>query len=88
METDTRWKPQRYLDPDLAGAVAEAKKRTGLTWRQLARLTGVSHPHLVLISQGKRVPSDVTVEMMTDYLPIEADALERLCEVAVVKRRW
>lgn len=88
MATDTRWQPQRYLNSELAGAVAEAKLRTGLTWRELAAVTGISYSHLVLIAQGKRVPSDVTVEMIADVLPIAPGALEGLRRIAVKKRSW
>ena len=88
METARPWKPQRWLDPRLAGAIAEAKNLTGLTWRQLAVLTGVSHPHLVNLAKGRRVPTDVTLENMADFMPIDPDALEELRQVAVPKRYW
>jgi hypothetical protein len=54
----------------------------------VGRLTGISHSHLVLISQGKRVPSDVTVEAMADILPIDEEALDGLRRVAVKKQYW
>ena len=61
--------PRRHLDPDVARSIADAKTRSGLSWRRLAALTGVSHPHLVLLSQGKRVPSMVTAERIIAVLP-------------------
>lgn len=87
-ESTSPWKPQRYLDPYLAGAVAAAKARTGLTWREVARLTGISHGYLILIAQGKRVPSNLTVEAIADVLTIDPDALELLRQVAVPKRHY
>jgi hypothetical protein len=80
--------PQRYLDPALAKSIAEAKEKTCLSWRQLALLTGLSHSFLIQLAGGVRVPSDVTVELIADYLPIEPGDLEELRQVAVVKRRY
>ena len=88
METPNPWKPQRYLHPDLAGAIAEAKRDSGLSWRRIATLTGVSHPHLVNLSKGIRVPTDVTLEAIADVLPIDPNALAELRQVAVPKRYW
>lgn len=69
-ETANRRQPGRYLDPEVAASVKRAKERTGRTWRWVAKWTGVSHPHLVLISQGKRVPSRRVVQALAD-LPFE-----------------
>jgi transcriptional regulator with XRE-family HTH domain len=52
--------PRRHLDPELAAAISVAKKRSGRTWRSLARLVGVSHSHLVNLARGRRVPSPRT----------------------------
>ena len=87
-ETTKVWKPHRYLDPQLAGAIANAKVRSGLSWRQLALLTGVSHPHLVLIAGGKRVPSDLTVERIARWLDIDEELLDQLRRVATPKRYY
>jgi hypothetical protein len=85
METANPWKPGRYLDPEIAASVKRAKERTRKSWRRIAKWTGVSHPHLVLISQGKRVPSRRVVQAMAD-LPFEPGEWERLYEAAVVGR--
>lgn len=84
MATTYPWQPRRWLPPDLARAVANAKAETGITWRELARIIGVSHSHLLLISQGRRVPSTVVVELMAEVLPIDPDALDALRDIAVV----
>ena len=78
--------PLRHLDPDVARSIADAKTRTGLSWRRLAALTGVSHPHLVLLSQGKRVPSTVTAERIIAVLPMSAGEQAALRDAAVVDR--
>ena len=57
METVHKRQPLRYLNPEVAQSIGEAKNRTGMSWRHIARLTGVSHPYLVLLAQGRRVPS-------------------------------
>jgi ribosome-binding protein aMBF1 (putative translation factor) len=80
--TDDQRQPRRYLDPNLADAVARAKKASGMTWRVVARRVGVTHGHLVNISKGRRVPSRRTVEGMARVLPIEGGALARLRVVA------
>jgi hypothetical protein len=78
--------PLRHLDPDVARSIADAKTRTGLSWRRLAALTGVSHPHLVLLSQGKRVPSTVTAERIIVVLPMTPDEQVALLGAAVADR--
>jgi hypothetical protein len=57
-----------------------------MSWRRLAALTGVSHPHLVLLAQGKRVPSAVTAERLIVVLPLTAGEKEALRSVAVTDR--
>jgi hypothetical protein len=42
-------------------------------------------PH---VAQGKRVPSDVTVEAIAEVLTIDPDALDLLRQVAVPKRHY
>ncbi len=79
----TPWKPKRFLDPSLAEGIAEAKERSGLTWREVGRLAGRSHGYLVLLSRGRRVPSDATVEALADVLPLDEDVLAGLRSVAV-----
>jgi transcriptional regulator with XRE-family HTH domain len=78
--------PLRHLDPAVARSIADAKTRTGLSWRRLAALTGVSHPHLVLLAQGKRVPSMVTADRIISVLPLTADEQDALRGVAVGDR--
>lgn len=76
-------KPQRFLDPFLAEGIADAKRRSGLSWRGVARLVGRSHGYLILLSQGRRVPSQLTVELLADVLPLDVDILAGLRRVAV-----
>jgi DNA-binding XRE family transcriptional regulator len=78
--------PQRHLDPVVARSIAEAKAGSGLSWRQLARLTSVSHPHLVLLAQGRRVPSLHTADQIISVLPMTLEQAEALRAVAVADR--
>ena len=78
--------PLRHLDPDVARSIADAKTRSGPSWRRLAALTGVSHPHLVLLAQGKRVPSRYTAEHIIDVFPMTPDEAEALRGVAIPDR--
>ena len=86
MATTHRGQPLRYLDPEVARSIAEAKARTGLSWRRLAQLTGVSHPHLVLLAQGRRVPSLYTADQIISVLPMTLEQAEALRAVAVADR--
>jgi len=77
------WQPGRFLHPELAQAIRAAKLRTRASWRTVAKFTGLSHSYLVQLSNGKRVPSVQTVEILAAALPLEKWAVERLREVAV-----
>ena len=79
----TSRQPRRFLDPELAAGIVDAKRRTGLSWRAVGRLAGRSHGFLVLLGQGRRVPSQLTVEVLADVLPLDADVLAGLRRVAV-----
>ena len=83
MATTYPWQPGRSLDPKLAEAIKEAKLKTTASWRKVSRHTGLSHSYLVQLSNGQRVPSIRTVEILADALPIEDWAVERLRDVAV-----
>jgi hypothetical protein len=74
--------PRRHLDPELARAIKEAKLKTGTSWRRVAKYTGLSHSYLVQLSNGQRVPSRETVEVLAEWLPIEEWAVEELRVVA------
>lgn len=75
-------RPQRYLSPHLARAITEAKKRTGLSWRQLAAIVPTSHSHMVNIANGKRVPSIETAEYMIALLDLDDAIADELRAVA------
>lgn len=79
----TRRQPRRFLDPELAAGIVAAKEKTGLSWRAIAQLAGRSHGYLILLAQGKRAPSDRTVESLADVLPLDEDVLAGLRRVAV-----
>lgn len=83
MVTNAPWRPRRFLDPDLAEAVARTKAASGMTWREIGTRIGVTHSHLVMISKGYRVPSRRVVELLVRVLPIDEETLERLRDVAV-----
>jgi cyanate lyase len=74
--------PRRYPDPELAQAIKEAKLKTGSSWRRVAKYTGLSHSYLVQLSNGQRVPSRKTVEVLAEWLPMENWAVEQLRDVA------
>jgi cyanate lyase len=82
-ETATRWKPRRHLPPRLAEVVRDAKLGTGMSWREIARRSGVSHPHLVLISQGRRVPSRQIAMRIIAVLNLDDDTAQGLLDEAV-----
>lgn len=70
--------PRRHLDPELARAIKEAKLRTGASWRRVAKFTGLSHSYLVQLSNGQRVPSRETVEVLAEWLPLDPDVVGKL----------
>lgn len=63
--------------------VKRAKQRTRRSWRWIAQYVGVSHPHLVQISNGDRVPSPPVVDALA-VLPFEPGELEALYAAAAV----
>jgi transcriptional regulator with XRE-family HTH domain len=48
----------------------------------VAKYTGLSHSYLVQLSNGQRVPSRATVDVLAEWLPIEEWAVERLRVIA------
>lgn len=82
MATDTARQPSRYLDPALAKAVKDAKERSLWSWREIGEMTGVSHSHLVLIAQGKRVPSNRVLDAVAKVLVLDSEVLASLRCVA------
>jgi cyanate lyase len=85
VETTTSWQPRRQLPTRLARAVSDAKRTSGLSWREIANRTGLSHSHLVLVAQGARLPSRQVVDAIARVLPIEAEILNELRDVAAVR---
>lgn len=83
VETTTSWQPRCNLRADLAEAVRDAKIRTGRSWRELARRSGVSHPHLVLVSRGQRVPSREVAQKVIAALELDDDTARWLLDEAV-----
>lgn len=78
--------PRRtQLDPEIAASVARAKKRTGKSWRWLAKRLGISHSHLLQISQGVRCPSR-TVALAMKPLFGDEEEWHALVEAAVIGR--
>lgn len=57
-----------------------------MSWRELGRRIGVSHSHLVLIGQGRRVPSVQVVERITAALGLPYQAAESLRRLALEGR--
>ena len=78
--------PLRHLDPDIAQSIAEAKVLSGMSWRRLAAIANVSHPHLVLLSKGRRTPSLATAERIMAVLPMSAAEQAALRDAAVTDR--
>jgi transcriptional regulator with XRE-family HTH domain len=85
VETITTWQPRRTLPPDLAEAVRDAKRTSRLSWREIAGRTGLSHSHLVLVAQGARLPSREVVDAIARVLPIEAEIVNELRDVAAMR---
>jgi hypothetical protein len=86
MATEYLRQPRRQtLDPEVAASVLRAKLRTGKSWRWLAKRLGLSHSHLLQISQGVRCPSK-TVALAMRPLPFEEGEWDALYEAAVVGR--
>jgi cyanate lyase len=70
--------PQRHLAPHLAAAIRDGKEATGMSWREFAIVVGRSRAHVHLISQGKRVPSRLTAQMLIDALSLDRDIADEL----------
>ncbi len=83
--TVTPWGPRQQLDPDVAASVKRAKERTRKSWRWIGKRIGVSHSHLVQISNGDRCPSLTVVEALS-ILPFEDGELDQLRGAAAIGR--
>lgn len=74
--------PRRHSNPELAQAIKEGKLETGKSWRWIVKVTSLSHGYLVQLSNGQRVPSRDTVEVLAKALDIEDWAVDRLRSTA------
>ena len=74
--------PQRHLDPRLADAIRVGKERTGLSWRGLSAVTGISRAHLNHMSLGRRVPSRRVAGILINALDLDYETAKELREVA------
>lgn len=79
---DPRQPPQRFLEPELALIIKEAKLMTGKSWRRVSMVTGLSKAFLIQLSNGQRRPSLVTVETLGRVLPIDEEDLDKLRDAA------
>lgn len=86
MGTGDLRKPGRYLAPELARGIKEAKQASHMSWRKIGRLAGRSHSFLVNLARGRRIPSQDTVTRLARVLPLDEDTIEGLREVAVGER--
>lgn len=74
--------PGRFLEPELAAAIKRAKLETRASWARVSRVTGLSKAFLIQLSNGHRVPSARTVEILGRNLPIHEHDMDRLRDVA------
>lgn len=61
-----------YLNPEALRAIRE---RSGLTESELARLSGVSQPHLSNLERGRRGARPPTIKALADALQVPLTAL-------------
>jgi len=74
MEQQTAVVRQRRIPPPTLGPVLiAARARAGYGVRQCARLAGISHPYLLRLESGERVPSRMVAELLADVLALEPD---------------
>jgi len=75
--------PRRYLDPEVASSLREARLRHGWSFRTAARFTGVDAGYMCHLEHGRRVPSIVTAEALISGLKLDAFEAEQLRAVAL-----
>ena len=75
--------PHRYLDPDVAASLREARLRRGLSFREAAQATGVDAGYMCHLEHGRRVPSVVTAEALISGLKLDPFEAEQLRAVAL-----
>jgi hypothetical protein len=75
--------PHRYLDPEVASSLREARLRHGWSFRTAARFTGVDAGYMCHLEHGRRVSSVVTAEALISGLKVDAFEAEQLRAVAL-----
>ena len=75
--------PHRYLDPEVASSLREARLRHGWSFRTAARFTGVDAGYMCHLEHGRRVPSIVVAEGLISGLKLNAFEAEQLRAVAL-----
>ncbi len=78
---------RRTLDPDLAARLDDARRRAGLTVRDVASLTGISESMIWYVVRGERVPCRAFAELLSDTLRLDSKTRDWLLDSAV-ERAW
>lgn len=75
--------PRRLLPPYIARELADAHKRNGLSYRQVARALGIDHGYWRRLTLGERCPSGDVAERIIRVLDLDDDLAEALRGAAV-----
>ena len=78
---------RRTLSSELTEQLTKARRRSGLSVRQLADLSGISRSMISAVCRGDRCPSRDVAEELAGVLRLEDDVIEALMGEAVV-RGW
>ena len=78
---------RRTLDPDLAARLDEARRRLGLTIRDVAFLTSISKSMIGYVVRGERVPCRASAELISKALRLDPETRDWLLDSAV-ERAW
>ncbi len=78
---------RRTLDPDLAARLDQARRRVGLTIRDVELLTGISKSMISYVVRGERVPCRAFAELISKTLRLDSETRDWLLDSAV-ERAW
>jgi ribosome-binding protein aMBF1 (putative translation factor) len=75
---------RRYLDPEVAAILHQARRARGWSYRVAGKRTGLAFGYLAELEAGRRVPSIAAARVLIDAYELTGASAEAVLSVALV----